>query len=868
MKNTTAALLLTSLCLSFSVRSQGLYKVAFSEKSSASSLIFEGTVVAATSYWNEQHTMIYTSNLVKPSRVFKGQASREPVEVITMGGQVDNFVISASELLVLEQGTTGVFFCHPNVSGIRSRTTGRVLMDVYASSQGFIRYDLASQQASTPFDQYSSIESAVYPQLEKSTGRKAVIVDPSFNLKSGQANTASKIMAPAITSFSPATVIAGKFSDPASNTLTISGSGFGAAGGSARVAFDDSNDGAGGTPYTVSSTNDMVVSWTDGQIVIKVPGRAGTGSFTVYDAANTPVVSPSPLNVSYAILNNVNTNSPSNQMYSLFDDNGLGGYSYYYSTSTANSGADFSTAAQEAPFRRAITTWQQTTGLNFTYGGLSTSQTINLGDGVNLVMMDNTANGPSFVLPAGVLAVCYSGGYLCNGSAWIVRAGFEIIIRNQGVSTGSASFNNGPCATTGSAIDMESVILHELGHALNLGHIIDSYKGSSLPNIDPQKVMNFAIVNGVDRRSPDWSALTGALYNVNPRNLAYCFTIDEMTPLPGVTLEPKDECPLVFPSAATAPNTAVSFDLDHATSNLQADPQYTRVLTGGQGTAITNNAWYVIRTNGTGTSINLTISNYTTNPADQAACSGDGVELSFYQVNSCPAGQAFPAPVAYRSFSANGPVTAVTGLSPNTNYLVMADGLSNTRALFTMTVIGNPLPLRFIDISAVKKSNSVLVSWITASEYNNDYFEIESSTDGLSFYKTGTMASAGDNAGEQAYSFDDRSPFSGIKYYRIRQVDKDAHYTYSKVVSVNSAPQPGIIFYPNPVTDRLAIRFPKASASFIVSVYSVNGNLVRRESVNSATMQYSIDLHGISAGVYIAEVKDNNGIRQSRFIKR
>ncbi|RYY53590.1 MAG: hypothetical protein EOO09_17500, partial [Chitinophagaceae bacterium] len=264
----TALLLLLVTCHAVNTWSQAMYKVPLSEKSAAASLIFEGTVESSLSYWNDSHTMIYTVHQVRPSRVFKGQADRGSVEVMTIGGQVENFFITASELLTLEKGQTGVFFCRPNPSGLRSAGSGRVIMDIYASAQGFLKYDLATGRASAPFEQSRDIESALYPDLEKISGRSSVQVDPSFRLSAYRSAVAGKVMAPAISSFSPATVIAGKFSDAANNTLTINGTGFGSPGGSARVAFDDADDGAGGTPYIVSSTSDLVSSWTDTQVIL------------------------------------------------------------------------------------------------------------------------------------------------------------------------------------------------------------------------------------------------------------------------------------------------------------------------------------------------------------------------------------------------------------------------------------------------------------------------------------------------------------------------------------------------------------------------------------------------------------------------
>jgi len=869
MKKTT--ILLAVFCvLSSGLSAQALYPVSLAEKSSNASLIIEGKVISAHSFWDDKHTMILTSNTVQPTKVFKGTADGSPVEILTIGGAVDDFVMTASELLTLSPGSTGIFFCFPQRSGLRSPLTGRRLLDVYGSSQGFILYNLATQRASTQFAHYDNITADLYPVLSNATGRSVINLDPSFDVRAFKAPVALKGDAPVITGFSPATVIAGKFSDPANNNLIITGSGFGTATAPARIDFDDADDGTGNNMVSVSATSDQVVSWTDLQIIVRVPGKAGTGTFRVYDAAGVSGISPTTLNVAYAVLTSAVAQAPTERMYSLMKRNATGGYTYSYSISSDNSGANFATSPEEAPFNRAMTTWKEMVGVNFTYGGPDATQTIDVYDNINIVMLDNTANGAGNVLPAGVLAVCYSGGNLCPGAnAYVMRSGFDIVIRRAGVSMGTTAFNNSSCKTAigFTQTDMESVLLHELGHALNLGHINDSYIGTGLPYIDPQKVMNFAIVNGVDRRSPDWSAFSGAKYNVNPRGLTYCGGLVEMTPLPSVTVEAKDECPLVFPSMPTPTNTQATFDLNHATSNKNRDPQATRVLPSGNITAITNNAWFAIRTNNSGGTLSITVSGYSTVPVAQAACTGAGVELALYQTASCPAGQSFQAPVAYRTFGADSTLTAISGLVPNTSYLIMADGLSNTRAVFTLTMGGTALPVRFVDFTGVKSGQTVVLDWTTGSETNNDHYEVETSKDGSAFYMIGSEASKGDNDTEQSYSFTDHSPASGENYYRLKQVDKDGHSTYSKTIIVEFSAKASIQLFPNPVTDELRLLLPKPVSSLVVSIYSMNGALMQRNSVQFVTRQYNLDLASFAAGVYIVEIRADNEIQQARFIR-
>jgi Secretion system C-terminal sorting domain len=847
---------------------QSLYPVPTDEKISNSELIIEGRVTEQSSFWNAKHTMIYTSNTVEIYKVFKGSVSESAVEILTVGGSVGNDNITASDLLKLSTGETGVFFCYSNQINLRSPASNKLLYDVWSSAQGCYKYDLAGQTANAPFTRFASISHDLYNELQTRTGKTFENRKPSFRVENF-GKVLSRGEAVSITSFSPASVVAGGLSNPAENVLTITGSGFGTATGSAGINFDDPDDGTGGTPFFIAAASGYITSWSNTQIVVKVPTNVGTGTFSVVDAGGLSGNSPSALDVKYAILTATFGDVPANKMFTLGNVNGSGGYNYVYSTSALGGGADFSAAAQEPAFSRAITTWKEIAGLNFTNAGTTTSQTVNPANATNIIMLDNTNTGNA-PLPSGVLAICYSSATACGGSSNAQRLGFDIVIRNTGVSVGTTNFNNGPCRTSTSIveIDMESVILHELGHALNLGHINDGYKGVSLPNIDPGKLMNFSIVNGVDRRTPDWSAFTGAQYCINPKGFTYpCLGTGEMTPLTATT-ESKDECPVTFPSAATLQNTSVSFDLVHATSNKNKDPQFTAVKTSGTGTAITNNAYYAIKTSPSPGNLDIIVSGYTTSPAAQATCTGAGVELSLYQVSSCPVGQSFPAPVAYLNFNASGALPSITGLSANTTYLMMLDGLSNTKASFTFIINGSVLPINLLSFTAEKNGAASLLKWQTGSEFNNDYFDIETSKDGINFYKIGSLTSQGNATTTQSYNFTDNLPVKGINFYRLKQVDKDGRQTYSKTVSLDFEDvNRSLTAYPNPARDKLTIDLARPSENVILNILSLDGKVVKNESWGSVQRSRTINVSELGAGTYVLKITAGNDTYFIKFIK-
>ena len=884
-----AGLIFGSLILFYSIaRTQGLYPVSTEQKIVNSTLIVEGKVISKKSVWNANHTMIYTASKVEVYKVFKGSLQENLIEVITIGGAVGGHLIQATHLLELNKNDVGVFFCRPN--RIKNAPPEfSAALEVYSSSQGFYKYDLKSKAASAPFVEYPDIESLLYKELKNKTGRSPEIKDSKFTLEkpSSKFQSDNSTLAPVISSFSPTTVTAGTLLDPANNVLTITGTGFGSASGDAAVQFSNA-DASSGSFVDVLFSSPLIVSWSATQIKVRVPTQAGTGPIRVIDNAGNFVATSTSLTVLYSVLT-ADFNDPYGiKQFTLGNMNGSGGYSIKYSTSTANSGVNINTSAAKETFQRALNTWKDGTGVNFIEAGTTSLQTVNPDDGENIIEYDNggTGMGP---LADGVLATCFSGITICTNDPAANQArktGFDIVIRNTGFSNGSTPFTLGPCpplSEFSNVVDLETVLLHELGHALNLGHIVDPLQGSGAGTATPGKVMHYSIAYNLRRISLDYASQTGGLYMVTPHGYTFGNCVvgtPEMSPVQTI-LEAKDDCPATFPVSTLLTDTKVNFDLAHATSNKFVDPAYNQWKKDGTGTNVTNTAFLPFKTNESGGTLNMVVSNYSTSPAAIAACDlgatgvqVTGVKISIYKVPSCPTGGSFPVPIEYQTFKDNGALPALSGLSANSTYLIAVDGIQNTKAIFDIKFSGSALSIQSTDLNGAIVGDHNELSWTTDSSFEVSEMVLERSDDGVNYEEIHQILSDDEQLSGQ---FSDIDPFPGANYYRMRVQSPSGSIQYSEVVALNRSDNGGITV--NLATNSSFSQINVEIISVTNETFGTYGSsivnslgqqvLLQKYNVNTRRHQQTISIGNLARGIYYIKIFGKKGekIKAAAFMK-
>lgn len=160
------------------------------------------------------------------------------------------------------------------------------------------------------------------------------------------------------------------------------------------------------------------------------------------------------------------------------------------------------------------------------------------------------------------------------------------------------------------------------------------------------------------------------------------------------------------------------------------------------------------------------------------------------------------------------------------------------------------LPVELASLSATMVEDIVEVSWQTASEENTGRFEVQHSSNGISWNTLAEVKAAGNHAGLLNYKFVHSMPSPGINYYRLKTIDLDGTFEYSKIVTViyNRA-APYAYIYPNPSAGM--IHFGTASARDVV-VLDLSGNMV----VKRTTVTDKLDLSALRSGIYLVSWTD------------
>jgi hypothetical protein len=190
----------------------------------------------------------------------------------------------------------------------------------------------------------------------------------------------------------------------------------------------------------------------------------------------------------------------------------------------------------------------------------------------------------------------------------------------------------------------------------------------------------------------------------------------------------------------------------------------------------------------------------------------------------------------------------------NTNRGVIVDDIEITAS--------SSLPVQLISFTGELRNEQTVLNWKTAAETNNKHFVIERSANGNNYEPIGTV-NAGTNNGVNSYSFTDAKLKAGTNFYRLRQVDVDGAYKFSKVVIVRlQKGTDAIKVFPTIATSNINFNLSTVDATnAIVSIYDTNGKMMIRtqKSLTAGANQQGVDVSNLRSGAYYFRIQNNEG---------
>ena len=199
-----------------------------------------------------------------------------------------------------------------------------------------------------------------------------------------------------------------------------------------------------------------------------------------------------------------------------------------------------------------------------------------------------------------------------------------------------------------------------------------------------------------------------------------------------------------------------------------------------------------------------------------------------------------------------------------------------------------PLPVTLINFTANSTKNGNLLQWQTSAEKNFSHFEVERSADAKSFEMIGKVVGAKNTKEKLLYTFIDnylnsnqlsinqsnlttnqsteltgRTTVSAQgMYYRLKMLDLDGKYEYSKIIFINNNSEAGIKVFPNPAFDYINIE-NMVGKNLNIRILDALGQEIKN-IINLSDSNIKISVDGISTGAYFLQINDGGKVQYKK----
>lgn len=166
------------------------------------------------------------------------------------------------------------------------------------------------------------------------------------------------------------------------------------------------------------------------------------------------------------------------------------------------------------------------------------------------------------------------------------------------------------------------------------------------------------------------------------------------------------------------------------------------------------------------------------------------------------------------------------------------------------------LPVTLTSFDAkLTDANTARLLWATTAETNSDRFEIERSANGKKWQKLNTVPAKGKSSSLVRYEYEDQHLWKGANMYRLKMIDTDETFTYSRIRIVKSTAEEKMALFPNPMIDKLTLAIADMSQVDRIKILDITGRaMIVKERKDSSELSAEIDVSQLSSGMYVVQI--------------
>ncbi len=187
---------------------------------------------------------------------------------------------------------------------------------------------------------------------------------------------------------------------------------------------------------------------------------------------------------------------------------------------------------------------------------------------------------------------------------------------------------------------------------------------------------------------------------------------------------------------------------------------------------------------------------------------------------------------------------------PQDNILLIG---THGSGMYKTNLSNSTVPVRLISFEGNADLQQNRLTWTTSGEQNNKGFTIEHSANGHDFHPIGYVPAQKFSPFQNNYSFVHKSPVSNLNYYRLKQIDQNSSFVYSKIILIRNKTETTIRIVGNPVNAHLrALIQTDKGKDFVLQITNMNGTVVLTKQLKSTTTGIiDIPIHPLNSGRYV-----------------